>query len=471
MNKNKLLSFALAGVLLAGGVSTNVIAKSDDYWNESSESQINKAVNKVKIYKDAIIVYTNNSNSVVSLYDDDDGKIASTDTDVSGNAVLNVDGYHDHMYKDHYLKVDGTKIYLDNDVVEIVNGYYYDENADDDYDPTDADENDSRVFPKYEFLNNYTSIRGELKDYENKTVKVYIDDKYTAFADIDKNGNFTVNLPRTIRNKHMIKFYVRNNLPKTRELKPWDVMVAEFSVSGRYNADKKIKAYYGDKELGETVTGSNGEFTIETNYRLPRNASVKFFEGGAIVPSSAISTNSYIKGFADGTFRPNNKITRAEAAVMIARLMSGGDNFANASTPYSDANNKWYSGAVNYVSQKGIIKGYGNHKFMPERNITRAEFVKMISNYLNEEVDQKSGFRDVENHWAKDDIDILTDKGYIKGYPSGHFKPDNYITRAEAVKILNETFGIKDSGYENMSFSDINKADWYFKEVAKALNN
>ena len=469
MNK-KNLSLALACVLSISVMPINSFAKSNDnYFEESTKEEINEAVNKIRVYKDAIVINTKNINEDISFYDDDDNRIVQGKTDYSGNIIFNVDGYHDHMHKDHYVKIGNTKIFLDDDKVDIINGYYYKENTSDDYDSSDADENDQRVFPKYDFINSGSEIKGELKDYSNKTIRAYYDDKLIGSAKVDKNGNFSIKLDKPIRNKSMMKFYVGYDRPATEEIKPWEVNSTEFSVSGKYNAGTKIKAFYADKELGETVVGEDGIFTIKTNYRLPRNATIKFY----LADNSTINTSgtkSYIKGYEDNTFRPNGKITRAEASMMIARIMSGEDSFSGNSDKYSDANNAWYSGAINYVENKGIIKGYPDGHFRPNNNITRAEFVQMVANYLNEGVDVKSGFRDVNDHWAKDAIDIVTDKGYIKGYPDGYFRPDKEITRAEAVSILNATFSIVDSNINSVDFKDVDKSQWYYNEISKALN-
>src|SRR5699024_9765866 len=123
-----------------------------------------------------------------------------------------------------------------------------------------------------------------------------------------------------------------------------------------------------------------------------------YLAGGSVVNTENISNKSYIKGYSDNTFKPNGKITRAEAATMIARLVSGNENLVANSTKFSDANNMWYSGAVDFVSNKGIINGYPQNIFKPNNNITRAEFVQMISNYLGLEVDGKSSFLDTKDH-------------------------------------------------------------------------
>ena len=471
MNK-KLLSLAIAGTIICA-IPFNTYAKSSD-WIESSDSEINYAVNKIKVYKDTIIVYTNKSNTNIRFYSDDDELLKEGSTDIIGNATLDIDGYHDLSYEDHYLEIgsDDVRVYLnDENKVEIVNGYYYDKNADDDYDPSDADDKDERVFPKYNFAENGNKIVGNLEDYKFRNIKAYYDDKYLASSTLDKNGNFVITLQRPIRNKEMMKFYVEYDKPSTSEIEPFEVNNTDFSVSGKYNKNVRIKAIYGDKILGESLTDNDGIFTIETTYRLPRHANIKFYlAGGSVVNTENISNKSYIKGYSNNTFKPNGKITRAEAATMIARLVSGNENLVANSTKFSDANNMWYSGAVDFVSNKGIINGYPQNIFKPNNNITRAEFVQMISNYLGLEVDGKSSFLDTKDHWAEDAIHIVTDKGYVKGYGDGTFKPNKEITRAEAVKILNETFSIRDNGIESVSFSDVKKSDWFYNEIAKAIN-
>lgn len=483
MNK-KLLSLALAGTIICA-IPFNTYAESKDFI-ESSDSEINEAVNKVKVYKDAILIYTNRSNTNIRFYSDDDEIIKEGNTDTVGNLILDVYGYHDLTNEDHYLEIgsNNTRVYLnDENKVEIINGYYYDENADDDYDPTDAKEDDERVFPKYNFVENGNKITGNLEDYAFKEIRAYYDDKYIASSNLDKNGDFTISLNKPMRNREMMKFYVKYDRPSNLEIKPFEVNNTEYSVSGKFNKNIKIKAIYKDKVLGESVTDEKGIFTIETTYRLPSHASIKFYaesEAQKDTENSSNNTsrnylsdssnNSYIKGYEDNTFRPKGKITRAEAATMIARLLNGNKNLNNNSTKFSDSNNMWYSGAIDFVSNSGIISGYPGNKFMPNKFITRAEFVQMISNYLGNEVDGKSSFLDTEGHWAEDAIHIVSDKGYVKGYGNGEFKPNKEITRAEAVKILNETFSVKDNGIKNVKFNDVNRSDWFYNEIAKAMN-
>ncbi|MDO5714583.1 MAG: S-layer homology domain-containing protein, partial [Tissierellia bacterium] len=188
---------------------------------------------------------------------------------------------------------------------------------------------------------------------------------------------------------------------------------------------------------------------------------------------------SYIKGYPDGTFRPQGNLTRAEAAVMMARLLNQGDvTTGSRTTKFTDANNGWYSQGINYVVEKGLIQGYEDGTFKPNQDITRAEFAKMIAEYVEGNQKGKSNLKDIEKHWAKEAIEKVYGKEIVKGYPDGTFKPNQKITRAEAVTILNRAFGrytnnnsIKDVNItKGHTFSDVKPSDWFYYEVFEAAN-
>ncbi|MDO5714135.1 MAG: S-layer homology domain-containing protein [Tissierellia bacterium] len=186
----------------------------------------------------------------------------------------------------------------------------------------------------------------------------------------------------------------------------------------------------------------------------------------------------YIKGYPDGTFRPQGNLTRAEATMMFGRLINGNDKFyTSKTTKFVDANNSWYSEVINFVVNKGLIKGYEDGTFKPNKPITRAEFAQMISGYLEGSSKGDSGLKDIENHWAKDAIEKVYGKKVVKGYPDGTFKPNQEITRAEAVTILNAAFGRVTNAKsftgkvkleEVNTFKDISTSDWFFYDVIDA---
>ena len=206
--------------------------------------------------------------------------------------------------------------------------------------------------------------------------------------------------------------------------------------------------------------------------------------GMLILPAS--EHKAYIFGYNDGTFRPDNNMSRAEAAAIFARLISEqkGEKISGKSNFNDVSQNEWYSDYIGYLSKYGIIKGYADNTFRPNDNVTRAEFVAMTVrfNSLFNEV-KKDGYTvkytDVAtNYWAYSDVAYAKHAGWLNGYADGTFKGDNAITRAEVVTVVNRATGRKaDESYitKNVSvlnkFTDIrNNSMWYYADVMEAAN-
>ena len=206
--------------------------------------------------------------------------------------------------------------------------------------------------------------------------------------------------------------------------------------------------------------------------------------GMLILPAS--EHKAYIFGYEDGTFRPDNNMSRAEAAAIFARLISEKKNEKiSGKSNFNDVSkNEWYSDYIGYLSKYGIIKGYSDNTFRPNDCVTRAEFVAMTVrfNSLFNEV-KKDGYtvkyNDVsKDYWAYNDIAYAKNVGWLNGYADGSFKGDNAITRAEVVTVVNRATGRKaDEGYitKNVSvlnkFTDVkNNSMWYYFDVAEAAN-
>ena len=206
--------------------------------------------------------------------------------------------------------------------------------------------------------------------------------------------------------------------------------------------------------------------------------------GMLILPGS--KHKAYIFGYNDGTFRPDNNMSRAEAAAIFARLISEqkGEKISGKSNFNDVSKNEWYSDYIGYLSKYGIIKGYSNSTFRPDDNVSRAEFVAMTVrfNSLFNEV-KKDGYTvkytDVAtNYWAYSDVAYAKHAGWLNGYADGTFKGDNAITRAEVVTVVNRATGRKaDESYitKNVSvlnkFTDIrNNSMWYYADVLSAAN-
>jgi hypothetical protein len=145
-----------------------------------------------------------------------------------------------------------------------------------------------------------------------------------------------------------------------------------------------------------------------------------------------------LTGYPDKTFKPDSEIKRSEASKIMSEYI--GDR-ASKKTDLKDIEGHWSEEYINHLVSEKLLSGYPDKTFKPENSIKRAEFAKIISNYLeqigiNMERSTSNTFRDLENHWAKDEIENLASIGYVKGYPDGKFKPDGFITRAEASKVI-----------------------------------
>ena len=183
---------------------------------------------------------------------------------------------------------------------------------------------------------------------------------------------------------------------------------------------------------------------------------------------------AYMFGYSDGTVRPNASVTRAEAAAMVARLM--GYNLGNYQKPAFKDTDGWYNNVINAVVSNGLMKGYSDGSFKPNKKITRAEFAELIKNI--DKVNFASvPFSDVKGHWAEQAIAQAYANGRISGYNDGTFKPNAKITRAEAARILNSVFNRKvdQLGYNQAHglmkfFTDLNASEWYYNDIIEATN-
>lgn len=179
---------------------------------------------------------------------------------------------------------------------------------------------------------------------------------------------------------------------------------------------------------------------------------------------------SYMAGYPDGTFKPNKDMTRAEVAAMLAKLIP--DNTGTMKKAFSDVNGSdWFAEPINKLTALGIISGYADGSFKPNAPITRAEYVSMIAQFKKVKSNTQA-FNDVKGHWAAQAISAAKENGWTSGYPDGSFKPQNHLTRAEAVAMSNRIFELKGDkdvqtkiANKEMPFKDIGVNDWFYKEV------
>ena len=188
---------------------------------------------------------------------------------------------------------------------------------------------------------------------------------------------------------------------------------------------------------------------------------------------------AYIVGYPDKTVRPQNGITRAEVATIFFRLLTDETRDANStkSNSYSDvAAGAWYNHAVSTLSAMGIVKG-SNGKFNPNAPITRAEFAAIAARFDDKANTTTADFSDIASHWAKNEISAASNNGWITGYPDGTFRPDNKITRAEAMTLVNRVLKRLPETEEDLHDDMIKWSDnsdvsqWFYLDVQEATNS
>ena len=365
--------------------------------------------------------------------------------------------------------------------VEIKNDYYRDIKG------SRIDASDLRLMGR--------TLTGYIKNHPFEFARVYRDGKLLGSFRTDKNSYFSVELSESLYNNEVndLRFYLDSKTVENKKFKITEALDGQKLVKGTANAKDEITVYdASNRKLGSITVNNSGVFTVFLDRALIYGETIKIEakdEKGAIskldykVTKNAVETVkaiSYIKGYPDGTFRPQANVTRAEAAQMFATLLNGGANFGTSSaTRFSDASDDWFSKAVNYVVAKGLISGYPDGTFKPNESITRAEFAQMISGYVKNEKKSTTDFQDVKDHWAKDAIDKLYGNKNVSGYPDGSFKPNAKITRAEAVTILNSVFDRNTSALSlnnvNKSalnkFSDVNEGFWAYYNIIDAANS
>ena len=195
---------------------------------------------------------------------------------------------------------------------------------------------------------------------------------------------------------------------------------------------------------------------------------------------NSITHDAYIDGKGTGAFAPEDGLTRGEAAKMIFSLLQDPAK-GPISTDYSDVEkNQWYAEPIATLSSLGVLEGYPDGTFGPNDRISRAEFVSIVAQFapLRE---GNAGFADIsDTHWAKKYIESAAALGWVDGNPDGTFQPAKTISRAEAVKIVNAVLGRDASAAETRvmleernvaPFFDVRPTDWYYPAVMEAATD
>ena len=191
---------------------------------------------------------------------------------------------------------------------------------------------------------------------------------------------------------------------------------------------------------------------------------------------------AYIIGYPDGEVKPEGNITRAEVATIFFRLLTDEtrDEYWSKTNSYTDVPaDSWFNNAISTLSNMGIIDGYADGSFRPDAPITRAEFTKIaVSFFEYADYVYENTFTDVRSgSWYTQFIAAAVEIGLIEGYPDGTFRPDNYITRAEACTIVNRTLNrAPDEDHllpesVMITWPDNQPGTWYYADMQEATNS
>ena len=187
---------------------------------------------------------------------------------------------------------------------------------------------------------------------------------------------------------------------------------------------------------------------------------------------------AYIVGYEDGSVQPEGDITRAEVATIFFRLLTdeSRDAFWSQTNDYTDVPaDAWYNNAVSTLSNAGVIDGYEDGTFKPDGNITRAEFATIAVRFFEATYDGEDLFSDIAGHWAQDYINEAANAGIVDGYPDGTFRPQQLITRAEAMTMVNRTIDRHpDADHlldDMIVWPDNPETAWYYEQVQEATNS
>ena len=259
----------------------------------------------------------------------------------------------------------------------------------------------------------------------------------------------------------------------------------KYTVEGLATGDKvdSVKITGIQSEPGESpnvasdavIKNAKGE-DVTANYKITYvDGVLKAIE----VLNKEIHFN-YVIGYTDGTIRPNNDISRAEVATIFFRLLTdeARTQYDKTTSSFSDIKDgAWCCRAVSTLTNMGIIKGYTDGSFQPNKSITRAELATIIARFAKLDVNTKT-FSDINGHWAQKNIELAAGNGWINGYEDGTFRPNNNITRAETFAMINrvldrQTESVSDllpTSEMNMWSDNLNENAWYYKDVQEATN-
>ncbi|MDR9748660.1 S-layer homology domain-containing protein [Paenibacillus taichungensis] len=184
---------------------------------------------------------------------------------------------------------------------------------------------------------------------------------------------------------------------------------------------------------------------------------------------NTLKAHPYIQGYTDGSFRPERNVTRAEMATIITRIL--GASTLEGSHEFTDVTSShWAQAAISAAAQSGSVQGYTDGSFKPDQAITRAEMAVVLHPLLTSDqmITAPTAFTDMNEHWAQQAVEQLSSAGVVTGYKDGMFRPSQPITRAEAVTMLNKLIGLQAETNAAGHWSDVPATHWAYEAIEAA---
>ncbi|RXZ83792.1 hypothetical protein EBB07_05270 [Paenibacillaceae bacterium] len=314
-------------------------------------------------------------------------------------------------------------------------------------------------------------------------------DKFSVFSIIQLKDipTYEISVPNVLPVPN-----VPTDSPETEQVKTAIIDMNEGTivlelVDGSGGVDKSgFVVKIGDKTMDiEDIRIDGNQVIIKLKDRIPAGyeATVSY-KPGSVGSNGALQqfTNlvianpghhiAYIKGFPDGNFRPENTITRAEMSTILARTKNLTDHYAYQQLYPDVADGFWAAAYIEQLQETGLLIGDKEGNFRPSDRITRAEIAMVAARWLNADLDGSfvNAFEDVsDKHWAAAAIAAVSEAGVMIGFEDGTFGLEKYVTRAQAVTIMNRLLGRGPlTGVPTPTWPDVLPAHWASEHIEEA---
>ena len=281
-----------------------------------------------------------------------------------------------------------------------------------------------------------------------------------------------------------------NKLPASRKTTAhWGTEsgIALFSVSATQTRDGGSTWYYREITAPEGYVLDTKEYEIsagdfyhdDQSKAVAKAKTVRNYRGTTPDLLNDSDHFAYVIGYMDGNVRPYGLISRAETTTIFFRLLKDSVRDGNllTSNTYTDvADDYWANTAISTMTGLGIVQGRSTTTFDPKAPITRAQFAAICARFDTGKSNGEQTFSDIQGHWAEKYIQRAAELGWIKGFEDGTFRPDTYITRAQAMTMINRVLNrIPEEESDLLPgmnvWPDCNPGDWFYLAVQEATNS